>query len=80
MRMRPPTFVKRHACTQSGRAAYQNIRRPTPRHSPPCPPAFTVTIEFIKLGADTLAKRRPWYTQLHGTPRSESLATWTPGS
>ena len=80
MRMRPPTLDKRHACTPSGPAAYQNIRRPTPRHSPPCPSAFTATIELAKLRAETLAKRRPWYNTAARDPSVKTLAAGTPGS
>ena len=66
-------------CTQSVRGAHQNPRRTRvhalshPNISPPCPSAFTATIELAKLGAVTLAKRRPWYNSIARGPSVQNI-------
>ena len=49
----------------------------TPRHSPPCPSAFTATIKLAKLGAETLAKRWSWYNSAARKPSGPKH--WPPG-
>ena len=68
----------------SAQAAHQNHPRTParpplshPDTSPPCLPAFTVTIKLAKLRTETLAKRRPWYHSVAWDPPCPQH--WPPG-
>ena len=68
----------------SAQAAHQNhTRTPArpplshPDTSPPCLPAFTVTIKLAKLRTEALAQRRPWQCSAARNPSGPKR--WPPG-